>query len=306
MRLSLLGPSTHGPGGSVGAAKSDDLGIQRAEQFARDHPAIVHFGRVGWIAKGLVYGLTGVLALLIGLHAATGSSESQDDEASQVGAIARLAETSFGGLLLVTVAAGLVVYSAWRLLSVFLPADNDLYAWLTRAGYLVSAAMYVALAWTAVVFVRSPGGQAESEDSRIESFTTDVMEMRWGRQAVFVIGVALVMIAAAFVWKGISASFRSQLLPNGVGPISHEALVILGRVGWLGRAGMMSLIGFFLARAAWRFDPNDAQGLDGSLRKATSSGPGTWLVLAVGVGLLVYGVFCAVSAPRQRLVGADS
>ena len=78
------------------------------------------------------------------------------------------------------------------------------------------------------------------------------------------------------------------------------------RIGWLGRSGMMGLIGFFLARAAVRFDPNEAQGLDGSLRKAAESGAGTWLVIAVGAALIVYGVFCVLSAPKQRLVGADS
>jgi hypothetical protein len=67
----------------------------------------------------------------------------------------------------------------------------------------------------------------------------------------------------------------------------------------------MGLIGFFLCRAAVRFDADDAQGLDGSLRKAASSGLGTGLVLVVAVGLLVYGVFCVLSAPRRLLVAAD-
>ena len=285
---------------------ADDVGVERAEEFARQHPKLVAFARVGWLAKGLVYGLTGVLALLIGVHAARGSSTSGDAEASQTGAIARIAENSFGSALLIVVAAGLVVYSAWRIVSVILPGDNDVKGWLTRAGYLVSAITYLALAWTAITFVRQPGKSDDSEDSKVEEFTRDLMDRSFGRVAVFIIGALLIVIAGVFVWKAVSASFTRQLLPGTVGPVSHRALVILGRIGWVGRSGMMALIGFFLAGAAIRFDPNDAQGLDGSLRNAASTGAGTLLVIAVGAGLLVYGVFCALSAPKRRLVGADS
>lgn len=282
-----------------------DVGVDKAEEFARRHPGLVTFARIGWVAKGLVYGLTGVLAFLIGLDSVGRSSDS-GGEASQTGAIAQIAQNSYGVVLLVVVAAGLVLYSSWRLVSVLLPGDDDLQGWLTRAGYLVSAIIYLALAWTAVTFARHPGRPDDSEDSKVESFTSDLMGNGLGRVAVFVIGLVLIGIAAVFVWKALSATFEKQLLPGSVGPVSHRLLIVLGRIGWMGRAGMMAVIGFFLARAAWRFDPDDAQGLDGSLRKAAGSGVGTVLVIAVGVGLVAYGVYCALSAPKRRLVGAQS
>ncbi|WP_040493199.1 DUF1206 domain-containing protein [Ilumatobacter nonamiensis] len=288
---------------------NEDVGVERAEEFAREHPAVVKFARVGWIAKGVVYALTGILALLIGVRASDGSTSDggSDQEASQTGAIARIAENPAGVAVLWVVAIGLVTYSLWRIASVLLPADNDLKGWLTRGGYLVSAVTYLLLAWTAVTFARQPSKSGESsEDSKVESFTRDFMTNSAGRALIFVIGAILIVIAAVFLWKAISASFESQLMPGSVGPVSHQMLVVLGRIGWVGRAAMMSLIGFFLARSAIRFDPDDAQGLDGSLRKAASSGLGTWLVVAVGAGLLLYGIFCALSAPKRRLVGADS
>lgn len=292
-------------------ADDADVGVERAEQFAREHPGVVRFGRIGWLAKGVVYGLTGVLALLIGIRSSDGSTPQGggDQEASQTGAIARIAENPAGVAVLWVMAIGLILYSAWRIASVLLPADNDVEGWLTRGGYVVSAVTYLLLAWTAITFASQPaksGQSGQSEDSRIESFTRDFMADGAGRVLVFVVGAVLVVIAGVFVWKAVSASFTSQLFPGSVGPISHEMLVVLGRIGWVGRAAMMALIGFFLARAAVNFDPEDAQGLDGSLRKAAASGLGAWLVVGVGVGLLVYGVFCALSAPKRRMVGADS
>ena len=205
------------------------------------------------------------------------------------------------------VAGGLVIYSLWRLVSVLLPADNDVRAWLTRAGYLVSAVTYLLLAWSAVTLARRPrGSSGESEDARIERFTRDLMNDDLGRGAVFAIGAVLLVLAAVFLWQAVSAQFESQLLPGSVGPASHQALVLLGRIGWVGRSGMMALIGFFLVRAAVTFDASEAEGLDGSLRKAASSTIGLVLVVVVGAGLLVFGAFCILSAPKQRMVGADS
>jgi hypothetical protein len=292
-------------------AGDDDVGVERAEEFAREHPALVKFGRIGWVAKGIVYALVGVLSLIVGLQASgsdsSGEAGSGGQEASQTGAITRIAESSYGVVLLYVLSAGLVIYALWRLVSVVLPADNDVKAWLTRAGYLVSAVTYLLLAWSAVTLARRPvGSSGESEDARVERFTRDLMNDGLGRAAVFAVGAVLLVLAAVFLWQAVSAHFESQLLPGSVGPVSHHVLVLLGRVGWVGRSGMMALIGFFLVRAAVTFDASEAEGLDGSLRKAASSSVGLVLVVVVGAGLLVFGAFCILSAPKQRMVGADS
>ncbi len=164
---------------------------------------------------------------------------------------------------------------------------------------------YLVLATAAVSIARNSSGAKKSEDSKIESFTADLLGRSFGRALVFTIGAVLLVIAGTFLWKAISASFTSQLAHRGVGPVSYDVIVAMGRVGWVGRAAMMALIGFFLCRAAVLFDANEAQGLDGSLRKAATSGVGTGLAIVVAVGLFVYGLFCVISAPRRLLVAAD-
>ncbi len=288
-----------------GPAGDSDIGAEKAEEFARQHPALVKFARVGWIAKGIVYTLTGVLALFIGLRAQEQVADGEG-EASQSGAIARIAENSFGVTLLYVMAAGLVIYSLWRLVTVVLPAENSVKGWLTRAGYFVSAIVYLLLAWTAVLFARNPNRPEDQEDRKVEGFTRDLLDSGAGRALLVLVGVAMVVIAGVFLWKALKATFTSELLPGSVGPVSHHMLVTLGRIGWVGRSAMMALIGVLLTQAAINYDAEEAQGLDGSLRQAAESTVGRILVVVVGAGLLVYGVFCALSAPKQRLVGADS
>jgi hypothetical protein len=286
---------------------SDEVGSDKAEQAARENPAIVAFARVGWVAKGLVYGLTGVLALAIVFGSGSSrSSGGEGEEASQSGALARVAESPAGTALLLVLAAGLVVYALWRVVTIVLPADNDAEGWLSRVGYAVSAIVYLSLAWTAISIATAPSpSQQSSEDARVERITRQFMEMTGGRAMIFVAGVVVLVIGGVFLWKAYDAGFTSQLESRGVGPLSYQHLVLLGRIGWVGRAGMMVLIGFFLCRAAILFDPDEAKGLDGSLRQTAGSTAGTLLVIVVGAGLVVYGAFCVLSAPRRKLVGAD-
>lgn len=284
----------------------DEIGSDGAERFTREHPRLVGFARAGWVAKGVVYGLTGLLALLVAVRETGSRPGAGGEEASQSGAIASVGRQSGGALLLYVIAAGLVLYAAWRIVSVLLPTDNDARGWVSRVGYVVSAVTYLALAWTAVSFARHPAAADGKEDAKVEELTRSVMDGGLGRVLVFAVGAVLVGIGVYFlVAKAIGASFRSQLAGGGVGPLSHSALIALGRVGWVGRSVMMGLIGFFLCRAAVRFDPDEAQGLDGALQRVAGSTAGTALVVAVAVGLVVYGAFCVISAPRRLLVAAD-
>ncbi len=43
------------------------------------------------------------------------------------------------------------------------------------------------------------------------------------------------------------------------------------------------------------FDADEAQGLDGSLRKAATTGLGTALAVVLAIGLLVHGVFQTIA-----------
>ncbi len=275
-----------------------------AARNVAQHPTLVALGRAGWVAKGIVYGLVGVLAVPIALDGGSDTSGAggQQGEASQTGAVQEIAESSYGTPLLVAIAIGVFLYAAWRLVSAALPAEHSVKAWATRAGYVVSALVYITLGWTAISFVRNGGGSGQqSEDSKVEGFTRDLMEHSAGRWLVGLAGAAVVGLGVYFVVRGIKASFRDELEPRAVGPLSPETIVNLGRVGWVGRGIVTGLVGWLLLRAAVSFDPDEAKGIDGALRSATSSGVGAVLVGCAAVGLIVYGAFCVVSAPRQQL-----
>lgn len=283
-------------------------GSDKVSELAREHPSLVALARAGWIAKGVVYGLVGVLAVPIAMNGLDRSqAASTDEEASQLGAIGEIADTSWGTLALWLVAIGLLLYAVWRAVSIALPASNSAKTWATRAGYLVSVIVYSSLAWTAISFARHTSSSAgqESEDARVERFTRDLLDMTGGRWIVGLVGLVVIGVGAFFIHRGVTASFTDELDGGGVGPFSHQTIVHLGQAGWVGRGVMMLLVGWFVFQAARQFDPSDAHGIDGALRDATDSTFGAVLVAVVAAGLLLYGAFCIISAPRARLTNAD-
>jgi hypothetical protein len=64
---------------------------------------------------------------------------------------------------------------------------------------------------------------------------------------------------------------------------------------------VFALVGFFLAKAAWEYDPDEAVGIDGALARLAHRAYGTWLLAAVALGLLAYAVFCLVQARYRRV-----
>lgn len=282
-----------------------DIGSETAEAFVRRHPELVTFGRVGWVAKGVVYALMGLLALTLATNRFGGAD---DEEANQTGAISKIAQQQYGPLLLWLLAIGLFVYSAWRLVTVALPAGTKGKAWINRVGYTVSALLYAFLGFTAISIARDPGtaGTADQrEDAKVEQMTADVLGWTGGRYLVGFAGLVVLGIGAAFAWKGIGGSFAKQVERRRVGPFSWNLIEKMGVVGWIGRGAMMGLIGWFVLRAAIEYDASEAQGLDESLRRVADEPLGTALVLVVAVGLFVYGAFCLVTVPSVKLVASD-
>ena len=140
----------------------DQFHVHRRDRLAqgrRDRPppsrGSSRSARLGWVAKGVVYLVVGLLAVPIAIDGLRDDgTQSSSGEASQTGAVTKIAETSFGTVTLWVIAIGLALYVLWRLISILLPAENTAKAWLTRVGYLVSALVYSALAWTALQFAQ--------------------------------------------------------------------------------------------------------------------------------------------------------
>jgi hypothetical protein len=289
-----------GTGSALGRAKAGGNPVGRA---AAEHPALVKLGRAGWFAKGVVYVIAGVLALLIAREASGWSDDggaNAEGEASPTGAIKTIADSTGGPLLLWAVAIGMLLYAAWRVVSALLPGGTDAKAWAHRIGYGVSAIIYTTFAISAI---RLAGDRNSSSDgnSTASDLSARVMEHGGGRLLIGLIGVIVMAVGAYRIGKGVKQDVNDELDLSGMDPDRSRWTRRLGAIGEIGRGIGMGLVGFFLLRAALTYDAAEATGLDGALRRIASESWGLVLVVLVGIGFAAYGVFCITTFTRRRL-----
>lgn len=282
---------------------STDAGdaAQRAAERAVDSDALVNLGRLGWVAKGVVYTIIGVIAVPI----AFGDSGS-GEEASQSGALAEIAENAWGEVLLTLVGIGLFLYAAWRFVTAVLPAENDAETIAHRVGYAASGALYAFLGWSALSIVFGGGGSSSNggsgDQSAVEDLTSTLLENTGGRWLLGLVGVGALGLGGYFVLQGYQKDFMKRIDTAGASSSERSLIEKSGMAGYIGRGITVGLIAVFLLQAAWTADPDEARGLDGALRDTADNTWGSALVLVAGVGLVAYGVFAIVSARRRRMM----
>lgn len=267
---------------------------EKVEEEVEQHPWVEHLARFGWIAKGVVYALMGLTAFTIGRRRPT------SDDASPEGAVGQLRATQFGTALIWVLAVGLVLYVAWRLLSVALIRDTDVKSWLERVGYLFSAAFYAVLAITAVTAVMH--GDEPKDKNTVERLSGWMLDHPIGRWTLLVAGVVVIAIGIFFIIdKGIKRSFVKDLDFGDAPEAERKAITTAGTVGWISRGVATAAVGFFVAQAAWRYNSEDARGFDNAFRELATKDWGSIAVLVTGLALVVYGVFCALVVRHLEL-----
>ena len=275
-------------------------------RLAQEHPALVKFGRIGWLAKGVVYVIAGLLALMVAWKASEWSdpsSTSGNQEASPTGALKTVADASGGSILMWLLAIGMLLYAAWRLVSAAMPGGTDAKAWLKRVGFVVSAIGYTTLAITAISLTNS-SGTAEGEangNSQVTSMTADVMKHSGGRWLIGLVGLIVIAVGVYRIKKGVEQDVNDELDLSGMPAERVRWTERLGRAGEIGRGVGIGLVGFFLLRAAITYDANEATGLDGALRRLAENGWGVMVIVLIGLGFAAYGLFCASTFTYRRL-----
>ena len=277
-----------------------DAAADEVDAAVRERPWLQTLAQLGWVAKGIVYFLFGATAMQIARQQQT------DDEASTTGALTQILEQPGGRVLLSVMLIGIVLYFLWRVLSVAVIRGSDLSAWAHRVGYGFSAVFYAALAYTAARLVMR--GSGSDDGSTVERVSRSLLETSWGRVLVIVGGVATVIVGLFFImYKGLMRSFTDNLhgADESDDEAIHTAIIAAGVAGWIGRGVVTILVGFFVARSAITFEPDDARGFDGALREVATGSIGEILVWVSAVGLMLYGAFCVFSH-RYRRIEDDS
>jgi len=127
------------------------------------------------------------------------------------------------------------------------------------------------------------------------------MQHTGGRVAIGAVGAIIVAVGLYRISKGATKDVNDELDLTGLSAARRAWTLRLGGIGEIGRGIGIGLIGFFLLRAAITYDPNQATGLDGALRRLATQSWGLIVVIAVAVGFAAYGLFCISTFTHRKL-----
>jgi Domain of Unknown Function (DUF1206) len=259
--------------------------------------------RAGLVAKGVSFGIVGVLA--IGVAVGAGGKT-----ASRQGALQTLAHHTWGKVLLVLLAIGFAGYAIWRFAQALVERTDDGNAkraaknWGKRAGYVGRGLIYAGLTLTSVKILTHSGPQ-QSQNQKAHKTTAAVLDWPAGRWIVGAIGLCIVAAGLWNFYRGITKRFERNWRTNAMTAVERKWGARAGVAGHLARGVVFSLIGVFVTKAAIDYNSKDAIGLDGALQKLGNASYGPYLLGLTAAGLLFYGLFCFFDA-RYRDVSASS
>ncbi len=274
---------------TAGSAKAQAEGT--AHQAANSG-AMNMAARLGFLAKGLVYGLIGLLAIQV----AFGDSERTD----QKGALQTIADKPGGSIVLWLMVLGFAAYAVWRLSEAAWGRRDETDEKKRTAKRIGSAANGLVYLFFGVLAFKTVTGSSSSSSSSSD-VTAKVLEWPGGQTLVFIAGLVVIAIAVGLTIRGLKTDFEKHLNTGEMSRTTFTAVRRLGQVGYVCRGAVVALIGVLVCKAAMDHQPGKAQGFDVALKSLAGAPGGQVMLVVAGLGLVCFGAYCWAEARYRRL-----
>ena len=254
--------------------------VKSAAAAAQRSTVFRTIARIGYVVLGLVHIVIGVIAISF----VTGGGGEPD----QSGAMEQIEKAPAGVLLLWAIVVGLTALAIWQVFEAFLERNPDTkMKWGYRLKYAGTAVIYLGIAFTALVYAL--GGESDASQSS-KSFSARLMATPGGIVVLVLFGMLVAGIGVAFILRGFTRAFKKHLdlPPDPVG----KGIVTFGVVGYVAKGVAIAVTGVLFVVAALTHDPQTAGGLDSAVRTLAGLPLGPLILWVVGVGLILYGLFC--------------
>ncbi|MEV6653223.1 DUF1206 domain-containing protein [Streptomyces sp. NPDC051219] len=261
---------------------------------AANSSAMEAAARLGFIARGLIYLLVGLLALQIAFG-------QGGKEADKGGALTEISGKPMGSVVLWAVGIGLAGMALWRLSEALFgaagPDGHKPGKRLLSAGRFI---LYGVMSYSVLAFAAGDQGSGSS-DQQSQDVTAKALELPGGQWLVGLTGLG---IAIAGVWIGVRAAMRKYHEHLKLGEMSRrtrQAVDVTGVVGGVARGLVFAAVGGFAVQAAVSYEPDKAKGIDDTLRSFADTPVGPWLLVAVAAGLALFGLFSFAMARWRKV-----
>jgi len=273
-----------------GRARRPSTGL--TARRAADSPVARGLARAGLVARGVIYLLIGVIAVLVAL----GRSSQQAD---QQGALQLLAGKPYGLVALVLLGIGFAGYALWRLSEAAFGVTGDGDGAGPRLKSLGRAVVYAFFAF--LTFKVIAGRATSTETHQTQDITAKVMQHAGGRWAVGIVGLIVVIIGLVLVTEGIRHKFMKYLQTSQMSPRTRRMVEILGVIGTIARGLVFAIAGIGVIEAAVTHNAGKSGGIDKALLTLRGEPYGVVLLLIAAVGLIIFGIYGLCEARWRKV-----
>lgn len=257
--------------------------------------------RAGYVAKGSVYGITGILTFLAAFNLG-------GEKTGQLQVLEFLDEQPFGNALLILLALGLICYASWRYVQSISDPEgigDDNKGKVKRTAFFISGCIYLGLAvlaiWRAVSSGSSPdsgnnGGGGAQQSSLLGSETGLYI---LGAVGLIIIGTGIYQFVRIykkdfmkkFDFKSINEEKRRKTIKNSA------------YTGMASRGVLFLITGYFALHAALSSDPSEIKTTTDAFSFLEESSYGAWLLGLVAAGLVGYAIYMFMMARYRHFRG---
>jgi hypothetical protein len=267
---------------------------------AAANPALELLERLGYLVRGALYAVMGLLALKIVLSVAGGQTTDL------TGSLVVMVSNPFGKLVLIIAAVGLAAYSLWgftRAIYDPLHRGSDASGYLARLGFVTSALSYAAIVFFAVQLL---AGSGATTNDATKNTIASVLTHPAGGALTILIGLVVIGVALGQFLEAYRATFARDLKGAEMSPRTRDIVVKLGRFGMFARGVIFLIIGWFVVQAGIHHDPSQTQGFSGAFVFLLAQPFGRILLGIVALGFVALGLHSFACARWVRLMGTTT
>lgn len=235
---------------------------------------------IGFISKGLVYLVIGILSFLAALNMGGESSGTNQ-------ALVFLKKQPFGQVMLLFLGTGLLCYSYWMFVqSIKDPEDkgSDKKAKARRFGLFTTGLVYVFVAILAFYHLFAYSGSEESGTSYLDFLGPTSISVLF-----IVIGIILGIQAIILIVGVFKGGMLDQF--NLEGKKYSRLIRWIGMFGFYSRAFVVAIIAYFFLRAGFYTGSHNIKGIQDAFVFLDQSTFGRILMAITAIGFVSYGTF---------------
>jgi hypothetical protein len=262
---------------------------------------IKKMAQTGFVAKGTVYAITGILTFMAAFNMG-------GQKAGKLQVLEFLDKQTFGNILLGLMGLGLACYAAWRFVQSVSDPENigtDTKGKAKRAAFFISGLLYLGLAVLAIIRVFTAGGSGASGGSGSSSAQNS--SFLASETGLILLGIAGAAIAIAGIFQFVKAYKNDYTKKFDLSSLSdekkRESIEKTAEFGLSARGVIFLIIGYFALQAALSSDPSEIKTTTEVFSFIQDSSYGAWLLGLVAAGLIAYAIYMFLMAKYRRFRG---